>query len=67
MSNLMKIREKVVGAKGFEPSTCWSRNRVPETLKALSGVAYVNDRASFLLSVVRKLYLDRTRWFEVTP
>ena len=23
----MKIREKVVGAKGFEPSTSWSRTR----------------------------------------
>src|SRR5258708_6844650 len=27
MSNPMKIREKVVGAKGFEPSTSWSRTR----------------------------------------
>ena len=25
MNNPMKIREKVVGAKGFEPSTSWSR------------------------------------------
>jgi hypothetical protein len=46
----------VVGAKGFEPSTSWSRNSVPKTLKALSGVAYVSDRASFRLSVVPKLY-----------
>jgi integrase len=27
MSNPMKIRVKVVGAKGFEPSTSWSRTR----------------------------------------
>jgi hypothetical protein len=27
MNNPMKIREKVVGAKGFEPSTSWSRTR----------------------------------------
>jgi len=46
----------MVGAKGFEPSTSWSRNSVSKTLKALSGVAYVNDRASFPLSVVPKLY-----------
>jgi len=39
----------MVGAKGFEPSTSWSRNRVAKILKALSGVAYVNDRASFSL------------------
>ena len=48
--------EEVVGAKGFEPSTSWSRNRAAKILKALSGVAYVNDRASFLLLVVPKLY-----------
>ena len=47
MNNPMKTREKVVGAKGFEPSTSWSRNRVAKILKALSGVAYVNDKASF--------------------
>ncbi len=56
MNNPMKTREKVVGAKGFEPSTSWSRNRVAKILKALSGVAYVNDKASFSLSVVPKLY-----------
>ena len=27
MNNPMKTREKVVGAKGFEPSTSWSRTR----------------------------------------
>jgi hypothetical protein len=52
MSNPMKTREKMVGAKGFEPSTSWSRNRVAKILKALSGVAYETERADFSLSVV---------------
>jgi hypothetical protein len=30
MNNPMKTREKVVGAKGFEPSTSWSRSSVPK-------------------------------------
>jgi hypothetical protein len=33
MSNPMKTREKVVGAKGFEPSTSWSRTREAKILK----------------------------------
>ena len=49
---------KVVGAKGFEPSTSWSRNRVAKILKALSGVAYETKRADLPLSVVAKLYLE---------
>ncbi len=48
----------MVGAKGFEPSTSWSRNRVAKILKALSGVAYEIETADFSLSVVPKLYLD---------
>ena len=48
----------MVGAKGFEPSTSWSRNRVAKILKALSGVAYETERADFSLSVVPKLYLE---------
>jgi hypothetical protein len=47
----------MVGAKGFEPSTSWSRNSVPKILKALSGVAYETERADFPLSVVPNLYL----------
>jgi hypothetical protein len=43
-------REEVVGAKGFEPSTSWSRNRVAKILKALSGVAYEIETADFSLS-----------------
>jgi hypothetical protein len=49
---------EVVGAKGFEPSTSWSRNSVPKILKALSGVAYETETADSSLSVVPKLYLD---------
>jgi hypothetical protein len=48
----------MVGAKGFEPSTSWSRSSVPKILRALSGVAYETERADFPLSVVPKLYLD---------
>jgi hypothetical protein len=44
------------GAKGFEPSTSWSRNSVSKILKALSGVAYARKKASFPFSVVPKLY-----------
>jgi hypothetical protein len=52
------VLKEMVGAKGFEPSTSWSRNRVPKILKALSGVAYETERADFSLSLVPKLYLD---------
>jgi hypothetical protein len=53
----------VVGAKGFEPSTSWSRNSISKILKALSGVAYETKEADFPLSVVPKLYPPvRTRW-----
>jgi len=31
---------KVVGAKGFEPSTSWSRTKSLNPINALSGVAY---------------------------
>jgi len=53
---------EVVGAKGFEPSTSWSRNSVPKILKALSGVAYETEKADFPLSVVPKLYPLRWDW-----
>jgi hypothetical protein len=36
---LLILRE-MVGAKGFEPSTSWSRNSISKTLKAFPGVAY---------------------------
>src|SRR6202521_3018043 len=35
-------------AKGFKPSTSWSRNRVARILKALSGVAYEAKEAVFV-------------------
>jgi hypothetical protein len=50
------ILKEVVGAKGFEPSTSWSRNSISKILKALSGVAYETKEATFLLSVVPNLY-----------
>jgi hypothetical protein len=47
----------VVGAKGFEPSTSWSRTKYPNPINALSGVAYgIRDLIS-PLSVVRNLYV----------
>jgi hypothetical protein len=33
-------REIMVGAKGFEPSTSWSRTKYLNPINALSGVAY---------------------------
>jgi hypothetical protein len=49
----------MVGAKGFEPSTSWSRNSISKILNALSGVAYETKEATFPLSVVPKLYPRR--------
>src|SRR5712664_2544709 len=60
MSNPMKIREKVVGAKGFEPSTSWSRTRHLNPINALSGVAYGTRSVISPLLVVPKLYLAPT-------
>jgi hypothetical protein len=57
----------MVGAKGFEPSTSWSRSSVPNILKAFSGVAYLNRKASFPLSVVPKLYLDSFERNQYSP
>ena len=55
MNNPMKIREKVVGAKGFEPSTSWSRTKYLTPINALSGVAYGTRSVISPLLVVRKL------------
>jgi hypothetical protein len=52
----------VVEAKGFEPSTSWSRNRVTKILNALSGVAYGIQNLISPLLVVANLYLN-ARWF----
>lgn len=47
----------MVGAKGFEPSTSWSRTKSINPINALSGVAYgTRDLISPLL-VVRNLYV----------
>src|SRR3984893_16007966 len=57
MSNPMKIREKVVGAKGFEPSTSWSRTRHLNPINALFGVAYRTTGVISPLLVARNLYV----------
>ena len=54
-SSKLILQEKMAGAKGFEPSTSRSRNRVAKILKALFGVVYETKRADFPLSVVPKL------------
>ena len=53
MSNPMKTREKVVGAKGFEPSTSWSRTRRasqaalrPDNPQRQTNIAARNSRIS---------------------
>jgi hypothetical protein len=38
---------EMVGAKGFEPSTSWSRIMGLENLTALSGVAYTENQQDF--------------------
>src|SRR6266481_7353633 len=58
MSNPMKIREKVVGAKGFEPSTSWSRTRHLNPINALFGVAYGIRSVISPLSVLPNLCLE---------
>jgi hypothetical protein len=47
----------MVGAKGFEPSTSWSRTRHLNPINALSGVAYGTRSVISPLLVVPKLYL----------
>jgi hypothetical protein len=50
----------MVGAKGFEPSTSWSRTKSLNPINAFSGVAYgTRDLISPLL-VVRKLSVGRS-------
>jgi hypothetical protein len=50
--------KEMVGAKGFEPSTSWSRTRYLNPINALSGVAYGTRSVIFPLLVVRNLYLE---------
>jgi hypothetical protein len=49
----------VVGAKGFEPSTSWSRTKYLNPINALSGVAYGTRNVISPLLVVPNLYLAR--------
>jgi len=46
----------VVGARGFEPPTPWSRTIWIENLNRFCGVAYGPDSRSFLCLNVPKLY-----------
>jgi len=49
----------MVGAKGFEPSTSWSRTKYLNPINALSGVAYGTRTVISPLLVVRNLYLSQ--------
>jgi len=50
----------MVGAKGFEPSTSWSRTKSLNPINALSGVAYGTRILISPLLVVRNLYVAAT-------
>src|SRR6266481_8351851 len=54
----MRAGIKVVGAKGFEPSTSWSRTRHLNPINALFGVAYGIRSVISPLSVVPNLCLE---------
>ena len=51
------VLKEVVGAKGFEPSTSWSRTRHLNPINALFGVAYGTRSVISPLLVVPNLYL----------
>lgn len=53
----MKTREKVVRAKGCEPSTSWSRTKSLNPINALPGVAYGTRALISPPLVVRNLYV----------
>jgi hypothetical protein len=53
--------KKEVGAKGFEPSTSWSRSSHVNPITLYCGVAYGTRRVFSPLLVVPNLYLDRFR------
>jgi hypothetical protein len=55
---VLQIFEKMVGAKGFEPSTSWSRTKDLNPINALSGVAYGTRTVISPLLVVRNLSVD---------
>ena len=48
----------LVGAKGFEPSTSWSRTKYLNPINAVSGVAYGARNVISPLLVVRNLSVD---------
>src|SRR5258708_1175966 len=54
----MRAGNKMVGAKGFEPSTSWSRTKYLNPINGLSGVAYGTRSVISPLLVVRNLYVE---------
>src|ERR1700730_4519010 len=54
--------KEMVGAKGFEPSTSWSRTKSLNPINALSGVAYGTRSVISPLLVVRNLYVALQTW-----
>jgi hypothetical protein len=50
----------VVGAKGFEPSTSWSRTMKTNSINALLGIAYGTRAFISIPLVVRSLYVVPT-------
>ena len=48
----------MVGAKGFEPSTSWSRTKYLNPINALSGVAYGTTGVISPLLVARNLHVE---------
>jgi hypothetical protein len=56
VNHLMRVL--VVGAKGFEPSTSWSRTKYLNPINAVSGVAYGARNVISPLLVVRNLSVD---------
>jgi len=51
----------MVGARGFEPPTPWSRTNQVNPITLYLGVAYGTQSVIFPLLVVPYLYLDRFR------
>jgi hypothetical protein len=64
MNNPMKTREKVVGAKGFEPSTSWSRTRRASQAAlrpdCYTRMPHCKPSRTFRLSQLRAPKLQRT-------
>jgi|HubBroStandDraft_4_1064222.scaffolds.fasta_scaffold153307_2 hypothetical protein len=55
----MKIREKVVGAKGFEPSTSWSRTMNTQSNNAFSWLHLQDKHERYVNHILRKMVVTR--------